>query len=495
MLTALCLAMVFAIALSSYLALCFTSMATSTRSVVYTHCTELAEAGVEQALYALNTPDWSSWSFSNGNSYISMAMTSTNGLVSTSSNPSSLFNYGNGATGVVNITVLNYTPTNPSAFPTIQAQAVITLPNGYSGNGGSVATISKTLTFGGSSNATGTAIAPVFSNAIATTSSTISFGTGGTVDSYNSGTAGSYQNYSAAGASWSAVLMSGNITSTTATVRINNATIHGFVSGYNAQSPTSTNWFSYSMGAKLVGSTTPASTSIDSTRMLTSPVPYQLLPSERIPTGPAIASLGNIGTTMSLPRTVDVTNGLSPPYVYSCTGISLTSATLTITAPVVLEVSTAIGVLINSTGQIVISNVGYPATAVPGLTIINDVGSVFIGGGGILSQAAVPLAKRVALLGTGNTSMFNSVLITTNTPFYGVVYFPYLHVTIGSASNLAGYPQFYGSVIGSALIFGSANPTFHYDLALRSPDTNVEDAAFTCVPSLIAVNNLSSSVP
>ena len=54
MLAALCLAMVFAISLSSYIALCFTSLAMSTRNVVNDHCLELAESGVEQALYASN---------------------------------------------------------------------------------------------------------------------------------------------------------------------------------------------------------------------------------------------------------------------------------------------------------------------------------------------------------------------------------------------------------------------------------------------------------
>ena len=42
MLAALCLAMVFAISLSSYIALCYVSLTMSTRNIMLTHCTELA---------------------------------------------------------------------------------------------------------------------------------------------------------------------------------------------------------------------------------------------------------------------------------------------------------------------------------------------------------------------------------------------------------------------------------------------------------------------
>ena len=63
MLAALCLAMVFAISLSSYIALCYVSLATSTRNVANEHSLELAEAGVEQALYYDNN-SLSGWTVS-----------------------------------------------------------------------------------------------------------------------------------------------------------------------------------------------------------------------------------------------------------------------------------------------------------------------------------------------------------------------------------------------------------------------------------------------
>jgi len=107
MLAALCMAIVLTIALASYLGLCFTSLAMSTRNVVSVHSRELAEAGIEQAIYASNTGDTTGWSVATvgGTTTMSAAMTMTSsGLVATSSSPTA-FNFGNGATGVVNITM------------------------------------------------------------------------------------------------------------------------------------------------------------------------------------------------------------------------------------------------------------------------------------------------------------------------------------------------------------------------------------------------------
>src|SRR5271154_3096014 len=93
MLAALCLAMVFAISLSSYMALCYTSLKMSTRALMNEHCSELAETGIEQALYARNNGDWTGWTFS-GNIYtVSMTMTAS-GLVANGSSPTPM-NLGN----------------------------------------------------------------------------------------------------------------------------------------------------------------------------------------------------------------------------------------------------------------------------------------------------------------------------------------------------------------------------------------------------------------
>src|ERR1022692_4472697 len=91
MLAALCLAMVFALCLSSYIALCYTSLTMSTRNLMSSHAIELAEAGLEQELYAQNNSDWNPahWTTSSG--------TATGTLT--------VFTFENGATGTINLTV------------------------------------------------------------------------------------------------------------------------------------------------------------------------------------------------------------------------------------------------------------------------------------------------------------------------------------------------------------------------------------------------------
>ena len=57
LLASLCFAMVMAIALGSYLTLCTRSLQLSTRNLNSAHSVELAETGMEEALWALNKND------------------------------------------------------------------------------------------------------------------------------------------------------------------------------------------------------------------------------------------------------------------------------------------------------------------------------------------------------------------------------------------------------------------------------------------------------
>ena len=85
MLAALCLTMVFAISLSSYLALCYENLYISERNTMTSfRGSELAEAGVEQALYCLNNNVWTGWNLSGGTMSATMTMTSS-GLSTTKS--------------------------------------------------------------------------------------------------------------------------------------------------------------------------------------------------------------------------------------------------------------------------------------------------------------------------------------------------------------------------------------------------------------------------
>lgn len=534
MLAALCLAMVFAISLSSYIALCYTSLAMSTRNVVNDHCLELAEAGIEQALYASNgnaqgissaTTGWTSTPGSLVTTVTTTMTMTSSGLSPSSGNPTAL-NYGNGATGQTNIT-FTYLNGQPMAIQTITSQGVMTLPTGTIISG-ATPTISRTLTYTGPSTSS-TAAAPLFVNAVAATTGRVRFTAAATLDSYNSnppvtslvgglnyeiaavgttdwtqigatsntqglvftasgpgtGSGTAYANYSAAVAGYSAVVASQDVGSMSATVRLNDAVVHGYAAGYDYNSPSTDNWLSYAGGGKLVGPNTPSTTFIDSSRILTSQVPYQPVFPENLPNGSgnlpvACTTGGNI-----LNRTSSIGNPLLPtPLVYYAAGINVgNGVTVSITGPVVLIVyGPGFGSAVNiaGTGNIQLT------TPQASLTIFANGGNVVIGGQGITNMNAFPLPKSVAILSTTSTGY--TVTMSETQPFYGVVYFPYQSITVSSNSSI------YGSIVGSTINI-SGSPAIHYDNALRTPDTLSSSAAFAYVTAPITVSGLLASVP
>ena len=333
MLAALCLAMVFAISLSSYVALCYVSLNMSTRSVMLLRSAELAEAGVEQALYSVNNSDWSNWTISGNVATATMTMTAT-GLVPSSSSPTPL-NYGNAMTGQVNLTVTNYN--TPVPAPSITSQAVFTTPvNG----GGTQTTTSETITY--QAPAVGTDEEPLFVNAVAATTGNILFQAAGFVDSYNSNPAPlTYQTYAPALAGYSAVLASQHTTTVSASVRLGNAVLHGYATGYNNFSPGTTNWLSYGGSAQIAGPNTPPTSSIDSSRLLSNPSPYQPLFLENRPPNPSTtlpAACTSDSVTINQSATLGSTTSNTPAVYQANGGINLTSGsqTLIIQGPVVI---------------------------------------------------------------------------------------------------------------------------------------------------------------
>jgi hypothetical protein len=487
MLAALCLAMVFAISLSSYMALCYVSLAMSTRSVMSSHSIELAEAGIEQALYEQNNDNgnWSGdgWTVTNGTpiateSSITITMTMTaNGLAPTSSNPTPL-NLGNGATGLVNITVI--TNTSSGIVAEIQSQGQMVLPSGFASNGAALTNITRTLTYYAPSviPIPYTPSAPLFVNAVAAISGNVQFSSGGTIDSYDSiSNSGTPQTYSPTVAGWSAVVASQNVATSSATVLLNDAVLNGYAVGYNYPSPGSTNWLSYGSAGMIVGKS--PSVYIDSSRILTTPVPFQPVFKENLP-NPNQAPLSTIAASTTL--------GNASGAVYTTTGISLGSGNVvTITGPTVIIDSGALQM--TGSAQIILSQGASLALFVEG----GSVGINCTGTGGIVPAAAVtvPLAKNFALLSTNNPTTTNTVTIAQQVPWYGVVYFPYRKVTIGTSGTTA---PIYGSIVGASVTFTSS-PTIHYDVALRRPDSTYGDVAFDYLWAPVTVGNLIASTP
>jgi hypothetical protein len=515
MLAALCLAMVFAISLSSYLALCYENLYVSERNAMTTfRGSELAESGVEQALYCLNNNNWTGWTQSGSTQSATMTMTASGLSTTVGATP---LNFGNGVTGTVFVTVQSYT-----TAPTITSQSTLSIPSPY-GSGSARLIGSGTLTFNAPSGSGSTSAAPLFVNAVAATNGTLRFQSAGNVDSYNtvlpvsklrsgsdceiisvgttnwtligapSNTVGTFFTATAAGtgtgvayvdynstlsggvpinAGYSAVIVSQDNYSSSATVSLKNATVNGYAVGYDYSSPSSTNWFSYGSAGNLVGPNTTSGTSIDSTRILSEPSPYQPVVPDSVPSSTATLPKGG-GTVSSNGSSINQTGTLgnttaTTPVVYSVgNGISLlTNQTVTIVGPVVL-ISYG-GVTISGTAKIALT------TPQASLTIFVEYGNLSLGGAGITNYNTIPLPKKVAIIDTTNSSF--SAAIGTSQPFYGVVYLPYMATTV---SNTGPGAPIYGSIVGQSVTFSGADPILHYDSALRSP---VSTAISTAAP-------------
>ncbi|HEY4990342.1 MAG TPA: hypothetical protein VII09_11070, partial [Opitutaceae bacterium] len=177
----------------------------------------------------------------------------------------------------------------------------------------------------------------------------------------------------------------------------------------------------------------------------------------------------------------------SAPFpVYNASGINLAGGVVVITGKAIIELT---GGSFTMSG-----NAEIRLTPGASLSIYADYGSVNInctGTGGITNTSPIPLAKNFALLSTNNTNVANTVQITQATPFFGVVYFPYLRVTVGNTGVSAPIT---GSIVGESVTF-SGSPILHYDVALRYPDSLPSDVAFTSVASPVLIDSMVASVP
>ncbi len=113
-LVALCLTIVLGIAVAGYVAVCARTMVLSNRSFCYTSSTQLAETGLEEALWSLNqarnTPGyaWPGWTIANGTATMA---------------PLTGFATNKGVPGVVNVRVGQLRPPVRPSRPTAFADA------------------------------------------------------------------------------------------------------------------------------------------------------------------------------------------------------------------------------------------------------------------------------------------------------------------------------------------------------------------------------------
>src|ERR1035437_4940546 len=427
LLAALCFALVLAIVLSSYITMCFRSLQMSARNANSGHSVELAETGMEEALWALHNNDWTGWAIS--------GHTATKTLTG--------FTFDSNVTGSVSLSIANYDGTTGTR--TLTVTGMTTLSDGT--------TQSRTLT-------STSAQAPLFVNAIAATGDStttyngvVSFGSAGTVDSYDS-TLGIDPASTPNPGRFSAVVTSKSNLTSAATVQMTNVAI----SGYIATMPGSAG-VSYSTSATLDGLSSPVSPKIDTNRETTSP--YQPVFDVITPAAP------NPLTGSS--QTIGTAGATTPTYYYYSGNYYLgAGSTLTVNGPVVIVISGYLwtdGTALTG-GKINVASTGSLTTFVRG--------GLRIDGGGIVNATKLP--KNVAIFGqTGNN---NAVEFGTTVPFYGVIYMPEASMTF------ANNPTYYGALVAQSVTFGAtSSPTFHYDTSLRN-------VAFAGIDTPYAVANV-----
>ena len=398
--------MVMALALGSYLALCSQAMQLSSRNLNGGHSLELAESGMEDALWALNGSNWTGWTVSG-----TTATKTTNG-----------FTYDNGVTGKIVTTVTNCNVTG--ATRTLTVTGTTTLAN----NG---ATSSRTLT------ATSTPAA-LFVNAVAAVGGNVTFSSGGTADSYDS----SLGDYSTQTPTYSAIVASSAAATSSANVILTNAQIKGYAATLYGSGP------AYSTSGKLIGPATPGTTKIDPSRISSSP--YQPVFDIKTPTG--------TGTTVFNPTTNSTTTlGVSTdtsPRLYYCNGLDLTGTTkIIVDGPVQLVMTGGGAFYVGLHG----GTPSFQVNATGSLEVFTT-GDIAIYGGGISNASKNP--KNVAVYGTNTLTVPD---MNTTTPYYGVIYTP-----AGSFTVAGNTTTIYGSVVAKKVALTGSTPAIHYDLSLRN---------------------------
>lgn len=373
MLAALCFATVLALVAGSYITVCYRTLEMSTRTAQDTRSIELAELGMEDALWALNKNEWSGWTITG----------------TTATKTISSLTFDGGATGSVSLKVTNFDGSTGTRTVTVSGTS-------EDSNGTST---TRTLTSSSSK-------APLFVNAVSGVTGRVRFKSAGSADSYNS-TQGEYSSQTPG---FSAIISSGYPAGSTAGVQLTNAQIKGYVATLGGTP-------SYSAGAKLLGPKTPLTTKIDTSRISSSP--YQPQFEEVVPTG--------AGTSLS-GGTATLGTGATSPRLYYASDLLLSgSQVLTIDGPVVIVVSDDL--IISDSAKIRITNNGS-------LRIhIGD--DMSIGGAGIQNDTKLPknlfvvstknpndkdneMATSTAFYGVIYTPV-NSLTIANSQTIYGAI--------------------------------------------------------------------------
>jgi hypothetical protein len=425
LIVAMILSAVIAISVTSYLQLGRTGMTISTRALYNNASMNLAENGLEQAVYAVNktvadaTYDWASNGWTVTGSSVKQKWTGTA--------------LGQGATGEVRTWIDDKT----SPAPKIVTRSIVTL-----GNGGK--TLEKWVEVSLRKTSK-------FSNGLVA-KQTITFnGNNASVDSWdsNSDTATTADDVAYSATSKRANGSVGSISVSVSAVAVNNADIFGYASTGGALPSVGTNG--------LIGAFGAAAGSVDMSRVST-----DFSASFDAVTAPTTYSYnlygGAITADESLPRSGTDTVAADGYYYISADSVNYNNKVLTITDKVVLKLTnTMTGIDIGGgSGALNITGAGE--------LIIYTSGDIKIAGNGVMNggttaATAKPPAK-FQIYGT-KTSGVQDIQIAGNGVLSGIVYAPQGSVKINGNGDVLG------SVVAND-ITAVGNAAFHYDESLAN---------------------------
>jgi Tfp pilus assembly protein PilX len=442
LIVAMLICAIIGISLASYIQLGQTAMRISNRAVYNNAAVNLAEQGIEEAIYSINkrisdpTYSWPGWTKPAADAW--QKWTS----VSLSQN----------TTGEYRVYVYNYLGTSA---PKIVSRAIVTL-------GGGGGTIEKWIEV----QLTKTS---KFANGLVAKTSVTFNGNNATVDSWNSDPNGDGSVIRPFDAAFRNDMGSvGSISISNTAVVVQNADVWGYVATGGVD-PTA---FVGTNGSILGDPPSPGpwtKANVDPARVSTTfTATFDPVAS---PTTAAIAHLGTIDTAgMVLPRAADVASSLAAAdgfYYYDADSINLNNKAITISGKVVIRASnTASGLAISGgNGAINITGTGALTLYTPG--------GISIGGQGVsngvdgadsgtdvdqVSELNQPV--RFQIYGTRTTGS-QTINIAGNGLFSGVIYAPQGDVSI------VGNGAVNGSVVANTINL-SGNAQFHYDESLAN---------------------------
>jgi len=502
-LVALSLAIVIGISLASYLSLCKQSLLLSNRTIQLIKTRQLAETGLEEALWSLNAyanPDtsisataWTSISATMPTVSVSNVSWGTSPSGKDKSCTITGYDLGNGATGKVEITITSYdgpkaAVTLPIASaqipaPTITATATVSVPG--------MGDFKRTLTAPARP-------APLFANALGVINGNnghVIFLGGGMVDSWDSDylenvpitiPATPRRDYNVATAN---ILYPGSSPITTPATTIPYAPLYSFVSSpANTYPSLSYNYaatiasqnivlggaevrgyaMTYgnaisTMASKIVAppsaGTPPTPPNIDVTRVTKS----AFVPNFPVaaPTGAQVSTLDGLTSI-----TIDNSAGSTPQiWDASSTDLTLNGTTVTIKGHVIIRVLGKLDLI--SGGKFLIYKPAIPGLDTGRLEIYVGgnirIGDVTTSNAGFQNDTEEP--KRLSLFST-STSPSRTFQYYTTLPYCGVMYSAAPDARI---EFLATSPVIYGAIFAKNDIRFNAgtNPTIHYDIALQ----------------------------